>query len=58
MPLINCKVELKLKWTYHCVLSALRFDNNDTNYYNVIFTFKDTKLYISLSAKDKQKLSK
>ena len=22
MPLINCKVELKLKWTKYCVLSA------------------------------------
>ena len=58
IPLINCKVELKLKWTDHCVLSAFRFDNNDPNHYNVIFTFKDTKLYVSLSAKDKQKLSK
>ena len=23
MPLINCKVELKLKWTKYCVLSAV-----------------------------------
>ena len=38
MPLINCKVELKLKWTGNCVLSAFRADNNDPNRNNVIFT--------------------
>ena len=27
MPLINCKVELKLKWTKHCVLFAAGADN-------------------------------
>ena len=48
MPLINCKVELKLKWTEYCVLSAAGADNvngsDDDN--NIIFTIKDTKLYI------------
>ena len=41
MPLINCKVELKLKWTKYCVLSAAGNDvnNNDSN--NIIFTIKD-----------------
>ena len=29
MLLINCKVELKLKWTYYCVLFATIADNND-----------------------------
>ena len=29
MPLINCKVELKLKWTKHYVLAAS--DNGNTN---------------------------
>ena len=27
MPLINCKVELKLKWPKHCVLSVDGADN-------------------------------
>ena len=57
MPLINCKVELKLIWTKHCVLSAA--GNNDDN--NIVFTIKDTKLYVpvvTLSARDNKKLSK
>ena len=29
MPLINCKVELKLKWTKYCVLSAASHDNTN-----------------------------
>ena len=31
MPLINCKVELKLKWTKCCVLSAVGNDNDNDN---------------------------
>ena len=27
MPLINCRVELKLKYTKYCVLSAIGADN-------------------------------
>ena len=59
MPLINCKVELKFRWTKHCVLSVsgtemlMLFHDN-----NIIFTIKDTKLYVpvvTLSAKDNQK---
>ena len=52
MPLINFKVELKLRWTKYCVLSAVgndnsnNIDNNNGN--NVIFTIKDTKLYVSV----------
>ena len=63
MPLINCKVELKLRQTKHCVLSVAGTDNanrnNDDN--NIIFTIKDTKLFVpvfTLSAKGNQKLSK
>ena len=60
MPLISYKVELKLKWTKYCVLSVAGNENgNDGN--NIIFTIKDTKLYVplvTLPAKDNQKLSK
>ena len=61
-PLINCKEELKLRWTKHCVLSVGGTDNangnNDSN--NIMFTIKDTKLYVpitTLSTRDNQKLS-
>ena len=57
--LINCKVKLKLKWT-KC-FSAAGNDNTNPNPNNIIFTIKDTKLYVSLallSAKDNKKLSK
>ena len=61
MPLINCKVKLKLKWSNYCVLSAAGNDNVDGNNDNIVFTIKDTKLYVSvvtLLARDNQKLSK
>ena len=37
--LINCKVELKLKWSKYCVLSANGNDNANVNYNanNIIF---------------------
>ena len=57
--LINCKVKLKLKWA-KC-FSAAGNDNTNPNPNNIIFTIKDTKLYVSLallSAKDNKKLSK
>ena len=48
MPLINCKVELKLRWKKYCVLSVSGTDNvngnDDDN--NIIFTIKVTKLYV------------
>ena len=53
MLLINCKIELKLKWVKYCVSAR---NGND-----VICTIKDTKLYVpvvTLAAKDNQKLSK
>ena len=61
VPSINCKVELRLRWTKYCVLSSVAGTkgNNDDN--NIIFTIKDTKLYVpvvTLSARDDQKLSK
>ena len=56
MPLINCKVEIKLRWTKYCVLSVAGADNtNDNDSDNIIFTIKDTKLYVpvvSLSSRD------
>ena len=62
MPWINCKVELKLKWTKYCVLSAAGADNvNSIASNNIIFTIKDTELYVpiaTLSARDNKKLSK
>ena len=64
MPLINCKVELKLNWTKCCVLSAAGNENviNDNdNANNILFTIKDTKLYVpvvTVSARGNQKLSK
>ena len=61
MPLINCKIELKFKWTNYCVLSANGNDNaNDSdNANNIIFTIKDTKLYVpAVTLSDNQKLIK
>ena len=55
MPQINCKVELKPKWSKYCVLSAAGADNAITNSNNIIFTIKHTKLsvpVVTLSARD------
>ena len=59
MSLIKCKVELKLKCTEYCVLSAAVADNvndnNDTS--NIIFIITDTELYVpvvTLSARYNQ----
>ena len=49
IPLINCKVKLKFKWTKYCVLFSAGNENlNDNNANNIIFTIKDTKLYVSI----------
>ena len=60
--LTNCKVELKLKWTKHCVLSAAGADNvSNIDSNNAVFTIKETKLYVpvvTLSARKNHKLSK
>ena len=66
MPLINCKVELKLKWTKYCVLSAAGNENesdndNNDNANNIIFTIKGTILYVpvvTLSTRDNKKVKK
>ena len=61
MPLINCKVELKLKWIKYCVLPAAGNDNDNDRNDKIIFVIKDTKLHVpvvTLSARDYQKLSK
>ena len=61
MPLFNCKVELRLKQRKYCVLTAAASDNNGANSNNIIFSIKDTTLYVlvvTLSAKDNKKLSK
>ena len=61
MPLLYCEIELKLKWINYCLLAAGGADNANVDSNNVIFTIKDTKLYvlvITLSTKDNQKRSK
>ena len=63
MSSITYKLELKLKWTKYCVLHAVGNDNanGNDNVNNIIFTIKDTKLFVSvltLSARDNNKLSK
>ena len=61
MSLINWQVELKLKWSSYCVLSAAVNDNANGNNNNNIFIIKDIKLYvpvITLSGRDDRKLTK
>ena len=58
IPLINCKVELKLNCMNRCILPANGADIVNANSISIIFTIKDTKLYATLSAKENQKLSK
>ena len=55
MPLIDCKVELSLKWIENCKLTAA----NNAN--KVIFKITDARLYVpivTLSIEDNSKLSK
>ena len=55
MPLINCKIHLKLNWTKDCVLSSV--NNNPAT----SFKITETKLYVpivTLSTKDNVNLSK
>ena len=40
MPLINCKVELKLKWRKYCVLPVAGADNVNNRDSNNIFYFQ------------------
>ena len=60
MPLISCKIELKLKWTSYCVLPSAGEENANDRDNKIIFTIIDTKLsasVLTLSARDNQKLS-
>ena len=47
MPLINCKIELKLKWTKHCVSSSAGADNVNSNSNNII-SLSNTQNYMFL----------
>ena len=63
MPLINCKVELSLKWIENCVLTtaAIGANADATGADSATFKITDTKLYVpivTLSAEDNAKLSK
>ena len=51
MPLINCKIELSLKWYERCLLTVAN---------TATFKITDAKLYVpivTLSAKDNAKFS-
>ena len=56
MPLINCRVELKLKWTKHWVLAVAGYNTND-NPNNIILLWK-TQNYMFLSSLYQQKIIK
>ena len=63
MPLINCKVELSLKWIKNCVLTTVPIgaDANATGADGTTFKITDANLYVpivTLSAEDNTKLSK
>ena len=38
MPLISCKIELKLRWKKHCALAAAVVENDGVDSDNIIFT--------------------
>ena len=55
MAVMNCELELKLNWTKYFDLSAASANNVNANNNSVIFTIKDTKVYVpvvTLPAKD------
>ena len=63
IPLINCKIELSLKWIENCVLTsaAIGANANATGADSATFKITDAKLYVpivTLSAEDNVKLSK
>ena len=58
MPLINYKVELKLKQMKHCALASNFSDDTDADPNKFNFSIKNTKLQVILSVNDDQKLSK
>ena len=50
MPLINCKVELSLKWIENCVLTTapIGANANDTGVHSATFKVTDAKLYVAI----------
>ena len=48
MTLINCKIELKPKWTKYCISSTNDNDNDNEKVNDINLTSKDTKLYVSV----------
>ena len=63
MPLINCKVELSLKWIENCVLTtaAIGVNANATGADSATFKITDAKLYVpivTLSVEGNSKFSK
>ena len=63
MSLINCKVNLSLKWIENCVLSTAEFgaNANATGADGATFKINDAKLYVpvvTLSAEDNLKLAR
>ena len=63
MPLINCKVELSLRWIENWVLTSAAVDANANNTGADSATFKipNAKIYapiVTLAAEDNAKLSK
>ena len=63
MPLINCKVELSLKWIENCVLTtaAIGANANATGADSATFKITDAELYVpvvTLSTEDNAKWTK
>ena len=59
MPLINCKIELSLKWIENCILTVNPDANNNIN--KATFTITDAKRYVpivTLKTEDNAALSK
>ena len=61
IPLINCKVEVSLKWIENCVLTAAAIGANATGADSATLKITDAKLYVpvfTLSTEDNVKLVK
>ena len=63
MPLINCRVELSLKWIENCVLTedAVGANTNATGADSAAFKINDAKLSVPVvtsSAEDNARLAK
>ena len=61
IPLIKCKIELKLRWSEHCILAVADAENDGAHSNEIIFIIKHTKLHVPaviLSTKNNQKILK